>query len=264
MKRFLYEVVRRLKLLTYGTRGEPYRLGSHVLRFVPGTRPVRLKYISSLNWVVKYDALEIKTLVEGVVAGDTIFDVGAHTGEYSILLSALAGPTGTVIAFEPDSHARKILDQNIALNPDFKIPTVEALAASDTIGEAVLFSKGGNANSSLVPGATGGDPEAQNESIAVKLTTLDFYAEVNNLSPKWIKIDTEGAEIKIIKGAQSLLNSDCNFLVELHPYAWSEFGSNFDEFIEAVSQSSRRIRYLDEINEFTGTPHYGVVILEKI
>ena len=44
------------KRLYYGNGGEPIRYGKHNLRYVPGTRPVRLKYVNSLNGTVRYDA----------------------------------------------------------------------------------------------------------------------------------------------------------------------------------------------------------------
>ena len=257
------KLVLATKRALYSSRGEPYKIAGHTLRYLPGTRPVRLKYANqSTDWVSMYDALEIKMLLAGIKEGDTLIDVGAHVGQYSVLMAALGGARSTVIAFEPDYHARVKLMKNIGLNPQIKSPIVESLALSDAPGRATFYSKGGNSNSSLAAGATGGSPKIQNESFQVELITLDGYLESRQLSPKWIKIDTEGAEIRILKGASEILNADCNFLVELHPYAWPEFGNAFSELQAVVAAAGREMRYIDRNQELTDEPVYGVVVLE--
>lgn len=258
------KVVAVVKHLLYGDKGEPYHIAGHTLRYTPGSRPVRLKYATkATDGVARYDALEIKTLLAGMTRGDTVLDIGAHHGQYCILMSALGGPESTVIAFEPDYHARQALARNIALNPMVKAPQIESFAVTDSVGRATFYSKGGNSNSSLAASATGGDPNQENEAFEVELITLDSYLKDRDLHPAWVKIDTEGAEIRILKGAADLLQTDCNFLVELHPYAWAEFGNSFEELQTAVSACGRRMRYLDSDQELTADPIYGVVVLER-
>lgn len=251
--------VRAAKQLFYGARGEPYRIGGHTLRFVPGTRPTRLKYANAEDWVARYDALELGVLASSVQVGDTVFDVGAHTGQYAVVLAALCGPTGQVVAFEPDPRARQVLEANVALNPHVKAPIVEAAAASDRAGDTILFSKGGNAQSSLVRSGVDYQNQGGVEEVPVRTVTLDDYG----MSPQWVKIDTEGAEIAILRGARRLLASEANFLVELHPYAWPEFGVTFEDLQEIVAQSGRRMRYLDRDEPLTENPQYGIVVLER-
>ena len=96
------------------------------------------------------------------------------------------------------------------------------------------------------------------------LVTLDSYIADNGLAvPRWVKIDPEGAEIRILKGAPKLLASDAGILCELHPYAWPEFGNTFAELKDIVAASGRRIRYIDEDQEVGDTATYGTVLLEK-
>src|SRR2546422_8791401 len=96
------QVALTIKRLVYGRRGEPYRICGHTLRYLPGTRPVRLRYVHSENWVPRYDALQVRLFSTSLVEGDTFIDVGAHCGQYTILAAAVCGRTGRVIAFEPD------------------------------------------------------------------------------------------------------------------------------------------------------------------
>jgi len=61
----------------------------------------------------------------------------------------------------------------------------------------------------------------KSEEIRVPLITLDSYlSECNLPEPRCVKIDGEGTEILILKGAKQVLSSNADLLCELHPYAW--------------------------------------------
>jgi FkbM family methyltransferase len=260
-----HQNVLRVKQLVWGRRGEPYPIAGRVLRYAPGTRPVRTRYAASPNPAVRYDAMQARLFAGGLDEGDTAIDVGAHAGQYALIMATRCGLSGHVAAFEPDPHARRKLERNIALNPAVKSPVVEALAVSDAPGEAVLYSRGGDSQSSLARSGIGEAAAAQAETFTVPLVTLDGYiADQGLATPRWVKIDTEGAEIRILKGAPRLLAGPSNILCELHPYAWAEFGDTFEKLNALASQSSRRIRYLDEDAETRAADvRYGSVLLER-
>jgi FkbM family methyltransferase len=259
-----HRLVLALKRLLYGRCGEPYRIEGHTLRYMPGTRPVRLRYVHSRNSVVRYDALQVQLLSSHLAEGDTAIDIGAHCGQYSILMAAMCGRTGHVVAFEPDPYAREVLMKNLALNPGIKQPVVEVYAISDGKGEASLYSCGGNSNSSLVRSSLGFSAADRAEEIRVTTVSLDSYLLERNLpEPRWVKIDTEGAEIRILKGAKQLLSGNANIVCELHPYAWPEFGNTLSELKDLAAASGRRIRYLDQDSEIGETAEYGIALLER-
>jgi FkbM family methyltransferase len=259
---FHHKIVLAIKRLIYGRRGEPYRIEGHTLRYMPGTRPVRLRYINSQNGVNRYDALQIQLFSKHLAEGDTVVDIGAHCGQYSLIMAAMCGQTGSVVAFEPDPYAREKLMHNLSLNPQIKRPIVESCAVSDESGSALLYSRGGNSLSSLARtgvGVTADKPE----EIRVPLLTLDSYLSERDLPmPRWVKIDAEGAEIRILKGATQVLSSDAGIVCELHPYAWPEFGNTLAELKELVAASGRRMRYLDQESEIDDQVEYGTVLLE--
>jgi FkbM family methyltransferase len=259
-----HQFVLGLKRALYGRRGEPYRIEGHTLRYVPGTRPVRLRYTRSQNDIVRYDALQVLWLSTHLTEGDTAIDVGAHYGVYSILMAAMCGQTGHVVAFEPDPYAREMLAKNLNLNPSIKRPTVELCACSDKRGEATLFSRGGNSQSSLARSAVEFSPAHKSEEIRVPLVTLDSYFLDRKLpEPRCVKIDAEGAEIGILKGAKQVLSSNADFVCELHPYAWPEFGETLAELKDLASAAGRHVRYLDQGTEIGGQAEYGTVLLER-
>lgn len=259
-----HDCVLALKRLFYGRRGEPYRIDGHTLRYLVGTRPVKLRYIRSQNGVARYDALQVAWLSSHLTEGDTAVDIGAHHGSYSILMAAKCGKTGHVIAFEPDPYAREVFLRNLSLNPSIRRPKVEMCACSDEIGDATLYSCGGNSQSSLVRSAVEFTGVHTSEEIRVPVVTLDSYLSECNLSqPRCVKIDAEGAEIRILRGAKQVLASNADVVCELHPYAWLEFGNTFAELKDLAAAAGRRIRYLHQDTEIGDKAEYGTVLLER-
>jgi FkbM family methyltransferase len=253
-----------LKAVVYGRRGEPYEVDGRTLRYLPGSRPIRPRYLHSSNRVNRFDALQVEWLRTQLKEGDLAIDVGGHHGMYSVLMSAKCGKTGQVVAFEPDPYARTVLARNVDLNPGIKHPVVESYACSDTVGEMTLFCGRGNALSSLARSAVESSLPEKPEEIRVPVVTLDSYLAGHNLSePRCVKVDAEGAEIRVLKGATKVLAGNACVLCELHPYAWPEFGSTFAELKDLAAAHGRHIRYLDENAEIGGSPIYGVVILER-
>jgi FkbM family methyltransferase len=253
-----------LKRLIYGDRGEPYRVGSHVLRFAPGTRPVKLRYASSENSVNRYDALQIKHLMQALGPGDVALDVGAHHGQDALIMAALCGAEGRVAAFEPDPHARAVMERNFRLNPGTPSPRIEVAACCDIIGHATLYSRGGNANSALIPTQLEQQTGAELERFEVPTTTLDDWIEGSGWPwPRLVKIDTEGAEVGVLRGARQLLASDSVICCELHPYAWPSFGDTWENLVELAAAGGRKLRYLDKSDWITGEPVYGIAVLDK-
>lgn len=259
-----HQFVLRVKWVLYGRRGEPYRIEEQTLRYLPGTRPVRLRYSRSQNCIARYDALQVAWLINNLTEGDIAVDIGAHCGMYSILMAAKCGFTGHVVAFEPDPRSREVLVKNLNLNPCIKRPTVEACACSDETGQGTLFSGGGNSLSSLARSAVELSVAHKPEEIQVPVVALDSYLLEHNLpEPRCVKIDAEGAEIRILKGAQRILLSKADFICELHPYAWPEFGNTLRELKDLTAAAGRRIRYLDQDTEIGDQAKYGTVLLER-
>lgn len=261
---FHHDLVLGVKKLLYGARGEPYRIAGQTLRYLPGTRPVRTRYADSPNSNVRYDALQAIWLSTHLNEGDVAFDIGAHSGSYTILMASRCGKTGHVVAFEPDPYARQLLMKNLSLNPAVKPPIVEGCACSDENGHAILFSRGGNSQSSLARSAVEFSPVHQSEEIQVSTVILDSYLSDRQVPfPRCVKIDAEGAEIRILKGTKRILASGADIVCELHPYAWREFGNTFAEFKQLVATAGRRIRYLDQDIEIGDQVEYGTVLLER-
>lgn len=249
-----------LKACAYGSRGEPYEVGGHLVRFVPGTRPVRKKYRDSANLVNRYDALQVEFFERVIKPGWTCLDVGGHHGQCAVLMKALAGTAGQVFSFEPDPRARLVLLQNCRLNSRLGPIEVVPYAVGDADGQLPLYDGQGNSNSSLRP--VGAVADAQ--PISVPVVALDRWVSVRALTQiGLVKLDIEGAEVAALRGARHLLQSAAEFVVELHPYAWPAFGDTYEALQRLVEESGRDMVYLDGWAPASGPPRYGTVWLRR-
>jgi FkbM family methyltransferase len=161
--------------------------------------------------------------------GDTVIDVGANAGYFSMLAAALVGASGNVISFEPDPANCKRLLHNISLNGFSNISLIDRPA----LDNARLVDFFINHDSS------GGDalwdvskwPRTQNAPGMISLQGTTVDAETSRLGlggVKLIKIDTEGADHMVLQGAFNLLSSGAvPFVVcELHDFGLNEMGSS--------------------------------------
>ncbi len=252
-----HAVARAVKEVLYGSSGEPYRLPTgEKLRFVVGTRPVRMRFAEAQENSARFDALQTLTMCSRLQPGSSAVDVGANVGSTTLIMAARCGARGQVVAFEPEPSARRVLQENIALNPGVAAVVIEESACADREGSATFFARGG-ARSSL----DGDSTDPAEHAVIVPLTTLDAYVARAKLSPNLIKIDVEGAEVHVLRGAQQLLSSDATILCELHPFAWERNGVSFSDLLAALSRSRRRIRYLGADHDLSGDPEYGIAEL---
>jgi FkbM family methyltransferase len=154
--------------------------------------------------------------------GDTVLDVGAHFGYFSLLFAALAGPQGRVFSFEPTPSTHALLARNVA-----GLPGVVAInaAAGDAEGMLTIRDYGlkFSAWNTLAPdGRLGpqadGSGTAPPAGVQVQVQTLDGLAAARGLVPGFIKIDAENYETEVLDGAAQLLRS-------AHPTLLLETGS---------------------------------------
>ena len=149
---------------------------------------------------------------ERLIAPDAVVaEIGAHIGYVTRWLAKLT-PQGHVYAFEPGGENRRYLRANVARLSNV---TVVPLAASDRGGSATLYVDTlTGQNSSLVPSfdlfaataARGYDPTATTVPEEIATVTLDEYFAGKPLD--FLKIDVEGAELSVLRGAERILTED--------------------------------------------------------
>lgn len=147
-------------------------------------------------WLGTFERPEQEAFARTVRPGDVVFDLGANAGFYTLLSAKLAGPTGRVVAFEPVPRNLGYLRRHLAINGCENV-TVVAAAVADRLGRARFHD--GPAHT---VGALADEGEAIEGEYEVDVTTID---DVAGVVPKVIKIDVEGAEAAVLRGARRVL-----------------------------------------------------------
>jgi FkbM family methyltransferase len=147
-------------------------------------------------WTGAYEPAVQAALAQRLRPGMRVWDVGAHVGFFSLLAARLVGPGGEVHAFEPLAENRERLDGNVRLN-GFTQVVVHPDAVGADVAEVAFYTHG-----STLMGSVVGD-DARGAVPSVRQTTLDALSATLP-SPDLIKIDVEGAELDVIRGAPGL------------------------------------------------------------
>jgi FkbM family methyltransferase len=158
-----------------------------------------------------FDPCVTETLHRLIDPGDVVADVGANLGYMTSLAAARVGPAGRVLAFEPNPRAYELLERNAARWRDLGTAgevELRQMALSDAAGEGELFA-GASSEFGMAVASLGSDehPPAAggSEAIAVELSRLDAIEGVERLG--LIKVDVEGHEPSVLRGASGLLES---------------------------------------------------------
>lgn len=144
-------------------------------------------------WLGAHEVPVQAWLAANVRPGFTVYDVGAHAGFFSLLCARLAGPAGRVVAFEPRAENAERLRASARAN-GFEHITVDQRAVSDRPGDAAFALMSSTLEGRLAsPGDTAG--------ARVPTTTIDACVDAGMPPPDVIKVDVEGAEGAVIRGA---------------------------------------------------------------
>ena len=141
----------------------------------------------------EYAESELSFLAQFIKPGAIVFDIGANIGAHTIFFAQRVGPEGRVISFEPQRPVFQTLCANVALNALGNVITFHA-GAGEQPGTAVVplpnYNDEGNFGGVSLAGQSGGEP--------VQIMTLD---QIGIPALSLIKIDVEGMELEVLKGA---------------------------------------------------------------
>jgi FkbM family methyltransferase len=170
-------------------------------------------------------------------AGDTALDVGANVGAYSLLFAQWVSPGGRVLAFEPAPETFAALGRHLALNGVESVVDARRVALSDGAGTAAFAADGVSGANRLRAAGEGGG------GVAVATVSLDELCETERLAPRLVKVDVEGAELAVLRGARETIRRQGDrmaLFVELHPTVWKEMGIGRGEVAEEIRRQGLR------------------------
>ena len=143
-----------------------------------------------------YEPEQTALFRERLRPGDTLLDVGAHVGYYSLLAARLVGERGAVWSFEPNPSNCEWLRRHVRLNGLGHV-RVEQVAVSDEAGTARFAFGGGSGTGRL----------AHDGSEEVRTIALDHFCGERDIRPNAVKIDVEGGELRVLAGARRILTT---------------------------------------------------------
>lgn len=143
---------------------------------------------------------------ELIEPGHQVWDIGANAGVFAVCAAHRSGPGGRCMAVEPDPVMVAMLERtlNHSANRDLRLAVLTA-AVSDRRGESTLLIANGRASNTLQEAGARIRPEGFVSELPVPTLSLDDLL-VGRPNPDLVKIDVEGAEVLIARGAQKMLS----------------------------------------------------------
>lgn len=153
----------------------------------------------SLQHYGEWCEFELDLLGTLIKPGDTVIDVGAYIGTHTVAFSKMVGPSGHVMAFEPQPRIFKMLEANLEANQASNVMMCRQ-AAGERVRSNILIADLPPDNVGFNFGAVPLSGPAAH-GITTQIVTVDSL----NLSPSVIKIDVEGMEPEVIAGAHETI-----------------------------------------------------------
>lgn len=180
----------------------------------------------------KENFLLINKIVE---KDDVVIDIGAHIGLMAVVLGKRVGVNGKVYTFEPTPRTFEILNKTIHLNKLEHIVTSVNKAVSSGSGSIEFNANNEDVSNSIVLY----EYNTGHKKITVQTVSIDdFVKEKKILQLNFIKIDAEGVELDILKGAgKTLRDFDCKMILALHPVAIEAKGDSLSEIYDIVTDA---------------------------
>lgn len=157
--------------------------------------------------------------------GDCFIDIGANVGYFSLLAASIVGPSGHVLAFEPNPVVRELLLTNIARS-EYRNIDVHGTCCSDTPGTVSLYLNDSNNTGAC---SLSNRNAGTNSAVAVEAVLADSVIRTLPKPPTIIKIDVEGAEAMVLRGMTDTLAHGPTVILELDERLLRGMGSSSRE-----------------------------------
>jgi FkbM family methyltransferase len=179
------------------------------------------------GYKILFEAGPVARLQTYVPPGAFVVDVGANIGFFTLRFANWVGPKGRVIAIEPEGVNFAEMQRRIAAKGLTGRVTAHLAAADRAAGEVRL----------VVSRTNPGDHQLGQAGTPVQAVTIDQLVTAEQRPPALIKIDVQGAELRVLSGAQAVLERHRPVLfVELGPAALANFGTNVDEVLTLLAR----------------------------
>jgi FkbM family methyltransferase len=151
--------------------------------------------------------------------GDIVVDVGAHMGRYTLIASKLVGSNGRVVSIEANPNNFEMLNNNVKLNQLTNVTSLNCAAYSQETKIKLYLAGEGMGHTIYNTIMAERANEGKERFVEINANTLDHLLQEQEITKvNWIKIDVEGAEYEVLRGATNIIshNNDISLLIEIH------------------------------------------------
>ncbi|WP_138506400.1 FkbM family methyltransferase [Nostoc sp. PA-18-2419] len=235
--------------LHYQFKGVSFKIGEHTICLDESLR----------RWNIMSELAVQEMLKKYLCIGNTFIDIGANFGLHTLYAAKLLGTQGNIFAFEPVPSNLKLLQKNIALTGVKQQVKIVPKAVSNSFEPFLQFYLPVNevaVTASLAP-KVGNFKHMQVANIR-----LDDYWHDIDLPIQLIKIDVEGAELEVLRGAEKLLKEwKPNLLIEVHGFALPNFGTSVEEFRDFLTSLGYKEKLLSG-EHFLNEEYFQAIYLQ--
>lgn len=195
-----------------------------------------------------------------------IFDVGANFGMMTLQFAKQV-PLGKVYSFEPTFYAFSKLKKNLELNPELakRIVAIQIFVSSSTSGEPDIKAYA----SWKVGGKVKGVKHRVHGGIAkstdgIRAVSLDDFCEQNKIKRlDFIKIDTDGHEFEVLKGAQKVISKFKPIIIfEIGIYIMEERNIDFSDYLQFFDPLNYSLFNSSNLKEINANNYYKHIPLK--
>ncbi len=222
-----------------------YDVGYGVKMFLDITNPHTWELIGGREQEVPVK----KTLMNNINEGDTIIDVGANMGEFSIIAAKKVGQKGRVISIEPLKQAVSWLEKNLTLNCFSNYEILEK-AIGKNKGIMTLYQKSESSQHGIL------DPDISEKKLVnageIIVDTIDDIISSRNITKvEMLKIDVEGFEYEVLCGCKNSFkeNKIKKIICEIHSKFLKKKGLDKNSIYAILKENGFSISALDSNEE---------------
>jgi FkbM family methyltransferase len=198
-----------------------------------------------------YEPSFYQPFVERIKPGMVILDIGAHVGLFTLGAAKRVGPRGKVYSFEPAPATFELLRRQICLNGWRDRVEAVRCVVSDVVGTVPFYAHGTSMaaslcreNVELLNPERLAAPACRHDVASV---TIDALCLERKIAPDVVKIDVEGAELRVLRGARNILETgQVVILCEIHPQQTVNCGSSAAELESFLAKFGYTVERLDE------------------
>lgn len=192
-----------------------------------------------------YSRNDVEIMGRILKPGDVFIDAGANIGWHTVIGAKLVGPTGRVLAFEPEPRNAALLRKNVAHNGLSNVDVIEEALTSKPGKLKLHLSEGNWGDHILAP-----EQELSRSSVDVTCTTVDAVLASRGIDPKrvsLVKFDIQGSEVDALEGMrETLARHRMPIILEYSPKHLRALGRSFFDVFSFIDLNGYQPSMIDD------------------